>query len=73
VNLYAYATRYPFRGTPIHVYLAMLAVRDIILAAIMTLVVREILDPRRDIVRADGTDDPAGGVLNSPRRPPASA
>jgi uncharacterized membrane protein len=73
VNLYAYATRYPFRGTPIHVYLAILAVRDIILAAIMTLVVREILDPRRDIVRADRTDDPAGGVLNSPRRPPASA
>ena len=28
------------------------------------LVVRDILDPARDVVRRDGTDDPAGGVLS---------
>jgi hypothetical protein len=34
-----------------------------VLGWLMTLVVREVLDPRRDIVRNDGVDDPAGGVL----------
>jgi hypothetical protein len=29
----------------------------------MVLVVREVIDPRLDIVRTDGVDDPAGGVL----------
>ena len=38
--------------------------RDLALIALMALVVREVLRPEEDVVRADGADDPAGGVLD---------
>ena len=38
--------------------------RDVLLLVFMTGIVRDILRPDRDPVRADGSDDPAGGVLN---------
>jgi hypothetical protein len=34
------------------------------LGLICVLVIREIWHPELDIVRADGSDDPAGGVLD---------
>jgi hypothetical protein len=33
-------------------------------ALLSAYVVRDIFYPERDVVRADGTDDPAGGVLD---------
>jgi hypothetical protein len=39
-------------------------VRDIALLALVGLVVREMLRPQYDVVRVDGVDDPAGGVLD---------
>jgi uncharacterized membrane protein len=38
--------------------------RDVVLVLICVLVIREIWHPERDIVRSDGSDDPAGGVLD---------
>jgi hypothetical protein len=38
--------------------------RDIALVSLMALVVREVLRPELDVVRRDGDDDPAGGVLD---------
>ena len=54
----------PNEGVPIGVFFATVWVRDIALVVLMVLVVREILRPHRDVVRADGADDPAGGVLD---------
>jgi hypothetical protein len=47
-------------------YLVTVVVRDVVLAWLMALVVREVLNPRHDVVRHDGVDDPAGGVLVAP-------
>lgn len=44
-------------------FLAVL-VRDALLVLLMALVVRDVLRPERDVVRRDGVDDPAGGVLD---------
>jgi uncharacterized membrane protein len=53
------------RGLPIEAFLVAIAARDIALIVVMALVVREIVRPARDVVRADGIeDDPAGGVLD---------
>jgi uncharacterized membrane protein len=54
----------PGTGIPIGVFFATVWARDIALVVLMALVVREILRPDRDVVRADGVDDPAGGVLD---------
>jgi uncharacterized membrane protein len=51
-------------GLPIEGYLIVLVVRDLVLLGLMALVVREALVPRLDVVRRDGVDDPAGGVLD---------
>jgi uncharacterized membrane protein len=51
------------QGLPMGTYLIFIGIRDVILTGLMVLVVREALDPRLDIVRRDGVDDPAGGVL----------
>jgi hypothetical protein len=51
------------QGLPMDTYLLFIVLRDLVLAGLMILVVREALDPRRDVVRRDGVDDPAGGVL----------
>jgi uncharacterized membrane protein len=63
-NLYTLiAQEHSQQGLPIGLYLVIVVFRDVVLGWLMTLVVREVLDPRRDIVRNDGVDDPAGGVL----------
>jgi uncharacterized membrane protein len=45
-------------------YFAAVLARFGTVLLLCVLVVRDCLDPRRDIVRADGVDDPAGGVLS---------
>ncbi|HEV7208254.1 MAG TPA: glycosyltransferase 87 family protein [Mycobacteriales bacterium] len=45
--------------------------RDLVLLGIAGLVVREIFSPELDVVRRDGVDDPAGGLLDgAPDRHP---
>jgi uncharacterized membrane protein len=51
-------------GLPIDTYLDALVLRDVALFALMGLVVWEAMVPRRDVVRRDGVDDPAGGELD---------
>jgi uncharacterized membrane protein len=45
-------------------FITALLLRDAVLLGIAALVVREVLQPERDPVRAGGGDDPAGGVLD---------
>jgi hypothetical protein len=45
-------------------YFAALLFRLLAVALLAAYVVRDILYPERDVVRAAGTDDPAGGVLD---------
>lgn len=54
----------PGFGLPLWTYLVLIVVRDLVLAWLAGLIVREMLDPSRDPVRALGVDDPAGGVLD---------
>jgi uncharacterized membrane protein len=63
-NLYTLiALDHSDQGLPMDTYLIFVVLRDVVLVGLMALVVREALDPRRDVVRRDGVDDPAGGVL----------
>ena len=52
-------------------YVAM--ARWVSVAVLCGLVVREILRPELDVVRADGEDDPEGGVLVDPHAAQAEA
>jgi uncharacterized membrane protein len=52
------------QGLPLDTYLVVVVLRDIVLTTLCVLVVREALVPREDIVRRDGVDDPAGGLLD---------
>ena len=45
-------------------FIGAVLLRDAVLVGIAALVVREVLEPGRDRVRATGEDDPAGGVLD---------
>lgn len=45
-------------------YLPALAVRAVAVLGLCGLVVRDVLRPEHDVVRAEGEDDPAGGVLD---------
>jgi uncharacterized membrane protein len=45
-------------------YFATLGARFLTVALLAAYVVRDILRPERDVVRASGADDPAGGVLD---------
>ncbi len=54
----------PGAGIGEGVYLPALALRAAAVVALCALVVREVLTPERDLVRAGGDDDPAGGVLD---------
>jgi hypothetical protein len=45
-------------------YFAALAGRFLTVALLAALIVRDILRPDKDLVRRDGDDDPAGGVLD---------
>lgn len=52
-------------GLPMDMYLTVIVVRDAVLFWVMGLIVREVMTPRLDVVRRDGVDDPAGGVLDN--------
>jgi uncharacterized membrane protein len=52
------------QGIPIEWFFTAIAIRDVVLLTLMGLVVREIVRPAYDVVRRDGVDDPAGGVLD---------
>jgi uncharacterized membrane protein len=45
-------------------YFAVLLARFLAVALLSGYVVRDILHPERDVVRAHGSDDPAGGILD---------
>ena len=45
-------------------YFAALLARFLTVALLSAYVVRDILQPERDVVRAGGSDDPAGGILD---------
>ncbi|WP_240619405.1 glycosyltransferase family 87 protein [Blastococcus sp. TF02-8] len=53
------------RGVDVEWFLLAVGVRDIAVLAVMALVVRDVLEPDRDVVRTSwpGVDDPAGGLL----------
>jgi uncharacterized membrane protein len=53
-----------YQGISTGWYFTLLAARFLIVALLAAYVVRDILDPERDVVRAHGLDDPAGGVLD---------
>jgi uncharacterized membrane protein len=54
----------PPRGIEVGWFLAAVALRDLLLLMVMAFVVREVYRPYHDVVRRDGEDDPAGGVLD---------
>ena len=54
----------PGKGIDVWWFLSAVLVRDAVLVGIAGLVVRDVLRPGRDPVRATGEDDPAGGVLD---------
>ena len=45
-------------------FLGAVLLRDALLVLLAVQVVRDVLQPERDLVRRDGVDDPAGGVLD---------
>ncbi len=51
-------------GIKIQYFLFAVTIRDIAVIALMALVVRDALRPAADVVRRDGVDDPAGGILD---------
>jgi len=67
----------PGEGLGVSWFLTAVVARDLALLVFAGFVVRDVLRPEDDVVRADGADDPAGGVLDGaadavrwPRRPP---
>lgn len=54
----------PTQGIDIGWFFAAVLLRDALLLMVAALVVRDILRPEHDVVRADGSDDPAGGLLD---------
>lgn len=59
-------------GIPIDWFFAAVLLRDLALVGYAGLVLRDVLRPELDVVRQDGADDPAGGVLDgAPDRVPA--
>ena len=53
-----------YQGISTGWYFALLLARFLTVALLAAYVVRDILHPERDVVRAHGLDDPAGGVLD---------
>jgi uncharacterized membrane protein len=53
-----------YQGISTGWYFATLLTRFLAVGLLAAYVVRDIIQPERDIVRARGDDDPAGGVLN---------
>ena len=54
----------PGQGIGIGWFFAAVLLRDAMLLVVSALVVRDVLQPGQDVVRAGGHDDPAGGVLD---------
>jgi uncharacterized membrane protein len=54
----------PGKGLEYTPYVVSLAIRDFAVLGLCVLVIIDIVRPHRDVVRADGSDDPAGGVLD---------
>lgn len=54
----------PGAGIGNAVYLPALALRAVAVLGLCALVVRDVLRPEQDVVRTEGVDDPAGGVLD---------
>jgi uncharacterized membrane protein len=54
----------PLHGITVNVYYVGLLARFLTVLLLCALIVVDILVPRFDMVRADGVDDPAGGVLD---------
>lgn len=54
----------PADGVGLTVYTVALLARFLTVLLLAVLIVIDVLAPRLDIVRADGADDPAGGVLD---------
>ncbi|MDQ6649404.1 MAG: glycosyltransferase 87 family protein [Actinomycetota bacterium] len=52
------------QGLPFSWFFGSVLLRDAVLVGLAALVVREVLHPELDVVRRDGVDDPAGGVLD---------
>ncbi len=52
------------KGLPDSWFIAALGLRNLALLVVVGFVVRDILAPDKDVVRRDGVDDPAGGVLD---------
>jgi uncharacterized membrane protein len=52
------------QGIDVGWFVGAVLVRDAALLAVAALVVRDVLRPEHDVVRAAGVDDPAGGVLD---------
>jgi uncharacterized membrane protein len=52
------------KGLAFPPYSVAVCIRDVAVLGLCALIVRDILRPELDIVRADGSDDPAGGVLD---------
>lgn len=67
----------PGQGIGTWWFLTAVLLRDLALVGYSALVVRDVLRPEHDVVRRDGVDDPAGGVLDEavarPARPMAAA
>ena len=51
-------------GLEVGWFLGAVVVRDLALLLLAAAVVRDVLRPEHDVVRADGADDPAGGPLD---------
>jgi hypothetical protein len=53
-----------YQGISTGWYFTILVIRFLTVGLLAAYVVRDILKPERDVVRAHGDDDPAGGVLD---------
>jgi len=62
--LYLLDVSHPNKGLEWQPYLVSLWARAIAVVAMCVLIVIDIVRPERDVVRMDGSDDPAGGVLD---------
>ncbi|MEC3974684.1 glycosyltransferase family 87 protein [Amycolatopsis sp. H20-H5] len=53
------------KGLPEGWFLSTVIIRDLAVIALCTLVVQEIYNPAKDLIRQAGDDDPTGGVLEN--------
>lgn len=54
----------PGQGVAIGWFFAAVLLRDALLLMLAAFVIRDVIRPELDVVRVDGIDDPAGGVLD---------